>query len=87
MIFWAISTLQISTNISFELVFKVGGTYLFDHITRIRCFGLKKLIWWSIKSRTLSYDMSTMDLMMNGNIKIALELPDFVSFLTSPACL
>jgi hypothetical protein len=34
--------------------------------------------------------MSTMDLMMkvtNGNIKIALELPDFVSFLTSPACL
>ena len=87
MIFWAISTLQISTNISFELVFKVGGTYLFDHITRIRRFGLKKLIWWSIKSRTLSYDMSTMDLMMNGNIKIALELPDFVSFLTSPACL
>ena len=88
--FWANSTLQISTNISFELVFKVGGTYLFDHITRIRCFGLKKLIWWSIKSRTLSYDMSTMDLMMkvtNGNIKIALELPDFVSFLTSPACL
>ena len=67
MIFWAISTLQISTNISFELVFKVGGTYLFDHITRIRCFGLKKLIWWSIKSRTLSYDMSTMDLMMNSN--------------------
>ena len=65
--FGAISTLQISTNISFELVFKVGGTYLFNHITRIRCFGLKKLIWWSIKSRTLSYDMSTMDLMMNSN--------------------
>lgn len=64
--FWAICTFQIRINISFKLVFEVGGFFfLFDYIAIIRHFEFKERR--PIQCRIHGYDMSSLDWMESGN--------------------